>query len=631
MTKTATLTVTKLLTEDEYIVPLYQRNFSWTYDEIEQLLIDIADAYNEREKRPDYYIGTLVVHQKGNMYHIIDGQQRTTALTLLALVLRNEYHIQIPGLKLLNFEARKQSNASLQQLFENSSAEFENMDEIIRGYQNTKLALNKILSEQFKMEVMVYAEYLFQHVIIFRNMLPTDLDLNLYFERFNSRGEQLEAHEIVKAQLMAKLDDEEAAKFAKIWDACADFENPVVKSFQMRKKRKETFKERENIFGWHFSNYKLANIYRFIDNTNSSKKSILAILEDLSSLVFDDIVDDKETGKYTTVINFETLLLYTVSIIENISPQDVQLDDKKLLDVFTVSEKGSDWVVCFSETLLSIRHLFDNYVIRNASEDTSRRSKNDWFLSIGTYYEYQRDNRKNTDYFVEEHFENNTFSDKAVNDTIIMLQSMFAVTFTSNRDSRWLYETLVYLFENVEHLQDEAFGHQFVNFLEALAVRYAEGRLFTEDGQEFRCYPNMSVYAFNFIDYVLWKNQNNLQEYFFDSRNFRFTYRRSVEHWYPQNPNFEDSGMLRMSDSLLHSFGNLCIITDSQNSKFGNSRPQAKYSQWEKIFGNQSLKLQWMAKLTGNSDDNWNNEVIRGHEDKILMLVKEFIDCTKNI
>ncbi|MGQ7383622.1 GmrSD restriction endonuclease domain-containing protein [Streptococcus suis] len=139
------------------------------------------------------------------------------------------------------------------------------------------------------------------------------------------------------------------------------------------------------------------------------------------------------------------------------------------------------------------------------------------------------------------------------------------------------------------------------------------------------------IYAFNFIDYVLWKNQNNLQEYFFDSRNFRFTYRRSVEHWYPQNPNFEDSGMLRMSDSLLHSFGNLCIITDSQNSKFGNSRPQAKYSQWEKIFGNQSLKLQWMVKLTGNSDDNWNSEVIRGHEDKILTLVKEFIESTKNI
>ncbi|MGC4388522.1 DUF262 domain-containing protein, partial [Streptococcus suis] len=79
---------------------------------------------------------------------------------------------------------------------------------------------------------------------------------------------------------------------------------PVVKAFQMRRKRKETFKERENIFGWHFSNYKLANIYRFIDNTNSSKKSILDTLEDSSSLVFDDIVDDKEIGKYTTVINF---------------------------------------------------------------------------------------------------------------------------------------------------------------------------------------------------------------------------------------------------------------------------------------------------------------------------------------
>lgn len=36
-----------------------------------------------------------------------------------------------------------------------------------------------------------------------------------------------------------------------------------------------------------------------------------------------------------------------------------------------------------------------------------------------------------------------------------------------------------------------------------------------------------------------------------------------------------------------------------------------------------------MAKLTGNLDDNWNSEVIRGHEDKILTLVKEFLKARK--
>ena len=51
-----------------------------------------------------------------------------------------------------------------------------------------------------QLEPQPFVDYLFNKVIIFRSILPKDLDLNLYFERFNSRGEQLEAHEILKAQ-----------------------------------------------------------------------------------------------------------------------------------------------------------------------------------------------------------------------------------------------------------------------------------------------------------------------------------------------------------------------------------------------------------------------------------------------
>ena len=75
------------------------------------------------------------------------------------------------------------------------------------------------------------------------------LDLNLYFERFNSRGEQLEAHEILKAQMMAKFgtDQEMAQKFARIWDACAEFDKPVMKAFQIRSRPKNTDEEGERI------------------------------------------------------------------------------------------------------------------------------------------------------------------------------------------------------------------------------------------------------------------------------------------------------------------------------------------------------------------------------------------------
>ena len=208
---------------------------------------------------------------------------------------------------------------------------------------------------------------------------------------------------------------------------------------------------------------------------------------------------------------------------------------------------------------------------------------------------------------------------------------MFAVTFTANRDSRWLYEILQFLYKHIEELNDQEFGARFKDFLEKMAVRYAEERLFTEDGS-IKKYGGIPVYAFNFVDYVLWKNRSGLKEKYtsveFD--NFKFAYRRSVEHWYPQNPNGHD-GENQLSAEFLHSFGNLCIITDSQNSKFGNSYPESKLAQWkrENIFKRQSLKLQMMAEITEQKDSDWRENQIKELENEILPMVNEFIGSKK--
>jgi len=618
------LSVDRLLNEDSYAIPLYQRNFSWTYDEIEQLLNDVADAY--QEKRDNYYIGTLVVNEENGLFKIIDGQQRTTALNLIALVLKNEFNFDKLEAVNLTFPARRRSNENIQNLFVNEKISEDDENELTRGYRHAKDALKKVLGER-QLEPQSFVDYLFNKVIIFRSILPKDLDLNLYFERFNSRGEQLEAHEILKAQMMAKFGEnqETAEKFARIWDACAEFDKPVASQFKMRRKRADSFQERERIFGWHFSNYSFYNIYDDIDFYQNERRKLSDVLG--KKINEKNIEVEKEFGDYTQVIDFPTFLLHVLAIWEGRDPSEVQLDDKKLLALFDIKNKNKTWIIEFSEFLLKIKHIFDNYIVRNSNMDSSSRNKDEWFLQKGTYYEYQPNGKAKEHYIVEERFTKNTFSDSEINKNIILLQSMFAVTFTANRDSRWLYEILQFLFNHIEELNQTEFASQFKDFLEKMAVRYAKERLFIED-KSIKKYGAIPVYAFNFVDYVLWKNREELKKEYKDINfdHFKFAYRRSIEHWYPQNPNGHD-GESQLPAEFLHSFGNLCIITDSQNSRFGNSYPEAKLEQWERegIFHRQSLKLQMMAKITSKKN-RWDIGEIQFMEKEVERYVHDFCD-----
>ena len=617
------LSVNRLLNEDTYAIPLYQRNFAWTYDEIEQLLNDVADAF--QENRDNYYIGTLVVNKENDIFKIIDGQQRTTALNLIALALKHEFGFDRLKAVNLTFPARKKSNKNIQDLFSKKKILEGDENELTRGYGHARDALKKVLEER-QLNPQSLVDYLFEKVIIFRSILPEDLDLNLYFERFNSRGEQLEAHEILKAQMMSKFgeDQEMAQKFARIWDACAEFDKPVASQFKMRRKRADDFQERERIFGWHFTNYSFHNIYNDIDFHQNERRKLSDILG--KKINEKNIEVEKDFGDYTTIIDFPTFLLHVLAIAEGKKTDEIQLDDKKLLALFDIKNKDKAWVIEFSEFLLRIKHIFDNYIVRNLNTDSSSRNKDEWFLQKGTYYEYQPNGKAKEHYIVEERFTKNTFSDSEINQNIILLQSMFAVTFTANRDSRWLYEILQFLFNNIEELNQTEFASQFKDFLEKMAVRYAEESLFDKDGNIKR-YGAIRVYDFNFIDYVLWKNCSDLKGKYssVEFEDFKFTYRRSIEHWFPQHPN-SDEIFEKIDDKFLHSFGNLCIITDSQNSKFGNLVPIAKYNQWQDIFYRQSLKLQMMAEITSKKDSGWGPEQITELEKEILTRVNHFIE-----
>lgn len=75
--------------KNQYIIPPYQRAYSWTETECKELFDDLKNAYFSHLKsdstKDGYFLGNIVIARSledRNRLEIIDGQQRVTTLTL---------------------------------------------------------------------------------------------------------------------------------------------------------------------------------------------------------------------------------------------------------------------------------------------------------------------------------------------------------------------------------------------------------------------------------------------------------------------------------------------------------------------------------------------------------------------
>ncbi|MBA0196099.1 DUF262 domain-containing protein [Pectobacterium brasiliense] len=86
--------VQDILTENKkFIIPSYQRPYSWTVDNAEQLIDDIYKSSQSDEK--EYFIGSMICISKGqNHYEVVDGQQRLTTLSIIVSELKKIIPIQ---------------------------------------------------------------------------------------------------------------------------------------------------------------------------------------------------------------------------------------------------------------------------------------------------------------------------------------------------------------------------------------------------------------------------------------------------------------------------------------------------------------------------------------------------------
>ena len=73
--------------EEQYIIPPYQRAYSWNYDLCSILYDDVLNAF---ERKEDYFIGNIIISSDDtnkDKLMIIDGQQRLTTILLFIKVL----------------------------------------------------------------------------------------------------------------------------------------------------------------------------------------------------------------------------------------------------------------------------------------------------------------------------------------------------------------------------------------------------------------------------------------------------------------------------------------------------------------------------------------------------------------
>ena len=77
----------------QFIIPVYQRTYSWKIEQCYRLWNDIVDM--QKKNRIGHFVGSIVNVTEQAMptgvqkYMIIDGQQRMTTLTLLLIALRD--------------------------------------------------------------------------------------------------------------------------------------------------------------------------------------------------------------------------------------------------------------------------------------------------------------------------------------------------------------------------------------------------------------------------------------------------------------------------------------------------------------------------------------------------------------
>ena len=650
-----------------YEIPIYQRNYAWEKDEITALIQDVYDAYEKEPSKP-YYIGTLVSYHKGDrVYEVIDGQQRLTTIRLILGALK------ISHSNLLTYRARKKSDETIRAI---PDFDIEEKDiGIENGYKYVESAIGDIVPRDKR---NAFISFFMNNVHIIHYQVPKDIDLNHYFEIMNSRGEQLEKHEIVKANLMDNLEEDERNLFNCIWECCSEMSVYTQQNFDGV--------ESCEVFGRNLHDFipnnfdELLNLYRKRNEDGPEKRKTISISdiikahEDGSWVQMEEDAEKKDS--FQPIIDFPNFLLIVLKITrmseEGFSPSAFNLDDKELLNEFREARMDPEKVKVFAFNLLKARFLLDNYIVHHSKEDDTIDS-NPWKLQV---CHREEENRSKKEYL-------KNLDDTSLQDKLAHLLSMFEVSFTARQRKNYLFYCLLYLLQSpsrnvaeyadfVEKLAKSYFFKVYLDETKLNAINTPVPGSFDEailkerafddspipvrdinsfvsvygDGSEVS--KGVPLFVFNYLDYKLWElydknlrgkktkeNDSDRKAFFetmgcsdfglkvFDQFYFSRT-RRSLEHYYPQAMATGKDDFL--DQKQINCIGNYAMIGSEANSSGSNWSPKTKLDHYLDSSGKisqisvASLKFMIMMQLC-KDNSKWEFDEIKAHQEKMIAVL----------
>ena len=580
--------------EYTYSIPIYQRKYAWEKLHIDTLLSDIYEI-----EAKEYYLGTLIVQRKDNNeyeYEVVDGQQRLTTLYLL-----QKYLIEDDTNKeVLKFPAREKYTKTLKSIKEYASGNKCVSDEEKKSIAQEVISGYKIIEGYFqgdKDKKEKIKENL-EKMYLLRVEVPQDVDLNHYFERMHTRGEQLEPHHILKARLLSRISDTRDKEVATlIWDCCENMECHVQENFSIG-----------------------------LENDNDSEKELLNILEEAQRTEEsistnensteeknnknNEEEDDDNDGRFKSILSFPNFLLQVLAVFVLLKGGNATnvLDDKKLIllfEIYLLKNKDKEIEIkSFFELMLKCRVLFDKYILKQEDSEQS-----EWSLKKFVKKEREKEGKV-------------PINAKDI-EQLIVLQSVLRITYSSPSQMGWITEVLWALCKR-EDTTEEAIIENLISILENYCRRKVK-----ESYDKNAIHPNINRIQFTYLDYILYRDEHDEGGKPKYRKEAFFHYRTSIEHLYPRVP---ENGQY-WEEQDLNNFGNLALITVSDNSKFSNAFPKDKFEKIEtskkkskEEKQSPSPKLIKMLEYFKKNNEEWTPERAREHGKEMLVLLEKDIN-----
>lgn len=234
---------------NRYVIPVYQRRYDWKIENCKQLYDDLIRL---TKNKGTHFFGSIVSDVKGGgaitEFHIIDGQQRLTTVTLLLLAIAklveegkaksNEIDLrdQIMERFVISKWANKDNRIKLIPVKRDRQALYNLIFEDKEDYiENSNLTINfKYFYDRLKKDSAIIDEIYFaiQRLQVISITLDRDDDAQLIFESLNSTGLALSEGDKIRNFILMNLPlDIQNEYFEKYWIKIEDLTNKKIDNF----------------------------------------------------------------------------------------------------------------------------------------------------------------------------------------------------------------------------------------------------------------------------------------------------------------------------------------------------------------------------------------------------------------